>query len=292
MIDPGLRAKVALVTGANNPFGIGAAIAEALAAQGASVFITYLRSQPEEYGIDAAAAAKATTPGETFYRARNADAPDAVLGRLRAHAVRVGSAEIDLADPEAIPRLFDRVEEALGAVDILINNAAHSEPDDFISFAPARHDWAGRMRFPVDARSHDRHFAVNSRAVALLIAEYARRHVHRGADWGRVVTISTDGADCFPGEVSYGASKAALESYSRSAAKELARYGITVNIVAPGPIQTGWIPVEAEGPIVESIPLGRMGRPDDVADVVVFLVSEQARWVTGQRLFVGGGHRV
>jgi 3-oxoacyl-[acyl-carrier protein] reductase len=63
-------------------------------------------------------------------------------------------------------------------------------------------------------------------------------------------------------------------------------------VVAPGPIQTGWIPAEAEEPIVEDIPLGRMGRPDDVADVVVFLASEQARWVTGQRLFVGGGHRV
>ena len=91
--------------------------------------------------------------------------------------------------------------------------------------------------------------------------------------------------------MSYGASKAALESYSRSAAMELGRYGITVNVVAPGPIQTGWISPEAEQPIVEDIPLGRMGQPDDVADVVVFLASEQARWVTGQRLFVGG-HRV
>src|SRR5215203_6199141 len=116
MIDPGLRDKVVLVTGTNNPFGIGAAIARAFAAQSTSVFITYLRSLPEEYGFDAATAAKATTPGEEFYRARNADAPDAVLGRLRQHGVRVESSEIDLADPEAIPRLFDRVEETLGPV--------------------------------------------------------------------------------------------------------------------------------------------------------------------------------
>src|SRR5215210_3177231 len=126
MIDPGLRDRVVLVTGANNPFGIGAAIAEAFAAQGASLFITYLRSRPEAFGIEAAAAAEATTPGEEFYRARNADAPDTVLGRLREHAIRVGSAEIDLADPESIPELFDRVEKTLGPVDILINNAAHS----------------------------------------------------------------------------------------------------------------------------------------------------------------------
>ena len=292
MIDPGLQNKVVLVTGANNPFGIGAAIAEAFATQGAAIFITYWRSRPEAFGIDAATAADATTPGEPFYRARNAEAPDAVLGRLREQAVRVSSAEIDLAVPEVMPRLFDRVEETLGPVDILINNAAHSVPDSFSSLALSEEDWAGRTRAMVGARSHDRHFAVNSRAVALLMTEFARRHVHRGADWGRIVNISTDAANCFPGEVSYGASKAALESYSRSAAVELGQFGITVNVVAPGPIQTGWIPAEAEGPIVEDIPLGRMGRPDDVADVVVFLASEQARWVTGQRLFVGGGHRV
>ena len=124
------------------------------------------------------------------------------------------------------------------------------------------------------------------------MTEFARRHVARGARWGRIVNISTDGADAFPGEVSYGASKAALEAYSRSAAIELAEYGITVNIVAPGPIQTGWIPAEEAAAIEATIPLGRLGEPKDVADVVLFLASEQARWVTGQRLFVGGGHRV
>jgi 3-oxoacyl-[acyl-carrier protein] reductase len=92
--------------------------------------------------------------------------------------------------------------------------------------------------------------------------------------------------------VSYGASKAALEAFSRAAAVELGRYGITVNIVAPGPIQTGWIPAELEPQIAGETPLGRVGQPGDIADVVVFLASEQARWVTGQLLWVGGGHRV
>jgi 3-oxoacyl-[acyl-carrier protein] reductase len=292
MIDPGLQNKVVLVTGANNRFGIGAAIAEAFATQGAAVFMTYLRSQPEAFGIDAITAAAAAAPGEVFYRTRNAAAPDAVLDRLRAHTDRVESAEFDLSEPEAIPRLFDQAEKALGPVEILVNNAAHSVSDSFLPAPSSLVDWAGRIRSTVDAESHDRHFAVNSRAVALLMAEYARRHISRGAVWGRVVNVSTDGADCFPGEVSYGASKSALESYSRSAAVELGPYGITVNVVSPGPIQTGWIPDEAEESIVEKIPLGRLGRPDDVADVVVFLASEQARWVTGQRLYVGGGHRV
>ncbi len=90
--------------------------------------------------------------------------------------------------------------------------------------------------------------------------------------------------------MSYGASKHALESYSRSAARELGQYGITVNIVSPGPIQTGYITAELEKRLLPRIPLGRVGQPADVADVVVFLASEQARWVTGQKLYVGGGH--
>src|SRR5690242_19730721 len=91
---------------------------------------------------------------------------------------------------------------------------------------------------------------------------------------------------------SYGASKYALESYSRAAASELGRYGITVNIVAPGPIQTGYISAEVEQKLIPDIPLGRVGQPEDVADVIVFLASEQARWLTGQLLFVGGGHKM
>ncbi len=292
MIDPGLRDKVVLVTGANNPLGIGAAIAGAFAVQGAAVFITYLRQAPETFGLDPSAAETATIPGEAFYRAGNAAAPDAVLARLRAHGGRVAAMETDLADPAAIPRLFDQIEAVLGPVDVLTANAAHSESDSIAPLPPHTKDWAGRSRSVIDAESHDRHFAVNSRAVALLMAEYAGRHVERAATWGRIITISTEGTDSFPGEVSYGASKAALESYSRAAAVELGRYGITVNIVAPGPIQTGWIPADAEPPIAAETPLGRVGGPDDVADVVLFLASAQARWVTGQRLFVGGGHRV
>lgn len=110
--------------------------------------------------------------------------------------------------------------------------------------------------------------------------------------WGRVVNISTDGATTFPSEVSYGATKYALESLSRSAAHELADAGITVNIVAPGPTQTGWISADMLPGIDRETPLGRVGTPEDIADVVTFLVSTQAHWLTGQLLFVGGGHRM
>lgn len=123
-----------------------------------------------------------------------------------------------------------------------------------------------------------------------MMAEYAQRHVRRGSRWGRIINVSTDGASGFSGEVSYGASKHALESYSRAAASELGKYGITVNIVSLGPVQTGWITSELEKTEIAQIPLGRVGQPEDVADVIVFLASEQARWVTGQLIYVGGGH--
>lgn len=120
----------------------------------------------------------------------------------------------------------------------------------------------------------------------------AKRHVARGATWGRIINVSTDGSASFPGEVSYGASKYAIESYSRAAAGELGRFGITVNIVSPGPTDTGWITGAMVPDMERMAPLGRVGKPDDIADVVVFLASEQARWLTGQLLFVGGGHRM
>lgn len=122
------------------------------------------------------------------------------------------------------------------------------------------------------------------------MAEYARRHIEQQKKWGQIVNVSTDGASGFAGEVSYGASKHAPESYSRAAAYELGQYGITVNVVAPGPIQTGYLTSEMEAREMGKTPLGRIGRPDDVADVIVFLASEQARWATGQLIYVGGGH--
>jgi 3-oxoacyl-[acyl-carrier protein] reductase len=122
-----------------------------------------------------------------------------------------------------------------------------------------------------------------------MMAEFTRRHLKRGATWGRVINVSTDAADAHLGAVSYAATKHATESYSRSAAHELAKYGITINIVAPGPVQTGWLRPDQEAEIGRKTPLGRVGRPEDIADVIVFLATDEARWLTGQLLYVGGG---
>jgi 3-oxoacyl-[acyl-carrier protein] reductase len=133
---------------------------------------------------------------------------------------------------------------------------------------------------------------VNCRATGLMMAELARHHVAERRSWGRIVNLSTDGAPAFAGEVSYGATKYAVEALSRAAALELGALGITVNVVSPGPIQTGYITEGAMVRIAERTPLGRVGTPQDIADVVGFLCSDRARWLTGQVLYVGGGWRM
>lgn len=284
MIDTALKNKVALVTGVNNPYGIGAATAKAFAAEGVVVPVTYLRL-PANVNVS-------NTPGEDFYRSQNAKTADEVVTAIRDFGGKTEAWEIDLSDSAAIPYLFDRVEKAFGPVDVLVNNAALCEPDTFLPQSQLGQNDRAVDGFPmstITAESHDRHFGVNSRAVALMMAEYARRSIQRGAQWGRIINISTDGASGFNSEVSYGASKHALESYSRAAAKELGKYGITVNVVSLGPIQTGWITPEMERIISADTPLGRVGWPEDVSDVIVFLASEQARWLTGQLIYVGGG---
>ncbi len=292
MIDPGLKGKVVLITGANNPHGIGAGVARAFAAQGCRVFLHYFRQK------DAAATREeideAGKPGLSFYRAQLAKSADEVVAEIHGIGAEAFAWEGDLSDASTIPQMFEQTERLVGPVEILVNNAAYWEADTFV---PPRAElsnklvelWTDRPG-TITAAAIDRIFAVNTRAVALAMAEFARRHIARGAQWGRIVNVSTAGAERFPSEVSYGASKFALESYTRSAASELGKFGINVNAVSLGPVQTGWITQELEREILPTIPLGRVGKSDDVADVVVFLASNQARWLTGQRIYVGGGH--
>ena len=292
MIDTGLRGRVALVTGGNH--GVGAATARALSAQGVSVFVTYLRLPVEATDV-VSEASEASIPGQAFYRARQAMPADWVVARIREEGGRAEAMEADLADPSSVPRIFDEAEAMLGPVEVLVNNAAYCVPDTFVP--PGRlsaEDRApsGTAMQPISPEGHDRHFAVNTRAPALTMAEFARRHLERGARWGRVINVSTDGAYVFPGEVSYGASKLALEGYARSAAVEFGPLGITVNTVSLGAVQTGWISPEMEEEISAEYPLRRIGQPEDVADVIIFFASEQARWVTAQTLYVGGGHEM
>lgn len=294
MIDTKLKDKVVIVTGANH--GIGAATAIAFAKQEAKVFINYFRAAAEAYGcVTEEEASKANEPSRAYYYKMQTQSADKVVTAIGDLGGRCYAWEADLSEPENIPKLFDKAEENLGQVDILVNNAAYGKCDTFIPTSEYDENELFVGVFPVapiTAKSHDEHFAVNSRAVALMMEEYAKRYVTRKANWGRIINISSDGAYAHPSAISYGASKYATESYTRAAAVELGPYGITVNVISPGAVQTGWITSELEKQIEESYPLRRVGKPEDIANAIIFLASEQANWITGQVLYVGGGNRM
>jgi 3-oxoacyl-[acyl-carrier protein] reductase len=288
MIDPGLQGKVVLITGANH--GIGAATARAFAAVGAKVFLTAYRSPVDFSTQEMEAARQRGTGGALLYAAMQQQPVSAVVDAIRALGGIASGLEADLSELAHIPMLFNACEAALGPVDVLVNNHTYCVLE---TFDPARVTQAAE--FPVvmiSAGEIDAHFSVNARAYALLMSEYTRRYLRRGARQGRIINLSTDAAHAHEANVSYAASKHAIESYSRSAASELGKYGITVNVVAPGPVQTGYITPDQENDIAAGTPLGRVGKPEDIAGVIVFLASQQAHWLTGQLLYVGGGWRM
>ena len=265
-MDLGLKNKVAIVTGANNPQGIGAAVALALAGEGVKLVLTYKR-MAGTYDED-----KVDRDGTDRYnRARGGDAAE-VEQKLRSMGADCLVIEGDLTDERCVKEVFERATERFGKVDILVNNAADGANDDTIETLTA------------DTISYT--FDVNVRGSLLMTREFVKR---RG-DYGRIVNLSTDAAQVFAGQITYGASKAAVEALTRSIALEVGKYGITVNCVAPGPTQTGWIDDELERTVVPDIPLGTLIQPEDIADAIVFLVSERAAMITGQVIKVSGGH--
>ncbi|GAB3845086.1 3-oxoacyl-[acyl-carrier-protein] reductase [Micromonospora andamanensis] len=260
-----LTGRVALVTGANH--GIGAATAVALARLGTAVLVSYLRlDDPPNPGIP-----------DAYRRNRAADATG-VVERVRAVGGRVVPVEADLADPAVPARLFDVAERELGTVDILVNNASGWLAD---TFKPAAADRHGRTLRQVSAESFDAQFAVDARAGALLIAEFARRNVAARRGWGRVISLTSGGNDGFPEEVSYGAAKAALVNYTMAAARELAPFGITANAVHPPVTDTGWVSEEVRAAVDDDPHLLRVAEPEEVAEVIAFLAGERGRLVTG-----------
>ncbi len=233
---------------------------------------TYLRLKPEDYGVDSRMATCSVKYGEDHYRFKQTLSADAIVIQINELGGVAATYEMDLSRFSVINSLFDIVEDSLGPVDILVNNAAYCSPDTFKTTDELSRAVDGANMQTITPMSIEKHFAVNTHAPALLMAEYAQRFILRKATWGSVINISTDGASCFPTEISYGASKHALESYSRSFAVEMGPYGITCNTLSLGMVQTGWI------------------TPENVADAIIFLASDQARWITGQLLYIGGGH--
>jgi len=240
-----LAGKRALVTGGSR--GIGAAIALALADKGADVAITYERS---------------------------ADRAAEVVRAIERKGRKALAIQADSADPAAVKRSVDEAAQALGGLDILVNNAA-------IALYGAIAD--------VSVEQIDTLLDVNVRS-PLLASQAAIPYLQAG---GRVITIGSVGAERIVGDTGtvYFMTKSALHSFTRGLARELGSRDITVNLVQPGSTDTDMNPADGDFADFQRalIPLGRYGEPEDVAAAVAFLASPAARHITGTILTVDGG---
>ena len=255
MSEPKVR-PVVLVTGVGRTVGLGAAVALRLAEDGWDVATTHW-----------------TAYDDRMPWGRQPDGPPAVAAGIAERGARTVAVEADLSDVRAPAEVFDAVERDLGPVTALV--MCHCESVD-----------SGLLDTTVE--SFDRHYAVNVRASWLLLKEYGvrARPVHGR---GRVVALTSDHV---VGNLPYGATKGALDRLVIASARELAHLGMTANVVNPGPVDTGWMGDELRESIERQSPLGRGGRPQDTADLVSFLVSEQGGWVNGQLLSSDGGLHV
>ncbi len=239
--------RVALVTGGSR--GIGRAIAQLLATQGHRVALNYTTN---EVAANAAVEAIAAAGGSAI------------------------AVQADVGDPDSVTAMFATVDERLGSVEILINNAGITR-DALV------------LRMGVEA--WDEVIETNLRSV-YLVSKAALRGMLR-ARWGRIVSISSvSGVAGNPGQANYAASKAGIIGFTKSVAREVGSRGITVNAVAPGFIETDMTNAlgdEITTAVRERIALGRLGQPEEVAAAVGYLASDDASYVTGHTLVVDGG---
>jgi 3-oxoacyl-[acyl-carrier protein] reductase len=246
-----LQGKVAVVTGASK--GIGAAIAKAFAAQGASVVVNYASSKA---------------------------GADAVVAEIKSAGGKAVAVHGSVAKEAEVKRLFVEAHEAFGRLDILVNNAGVYQ--------------FGALEEVTEAEFH-RQFDTNVLGPILATREAVKLFPAEG---GSVINISSIASEKgLPGATIYGATKGALDQVTRIHAIELAPKKIRVNTIAPGGVETegthtaGIIGSDMEAQMIAGTPLGRLGLPDDIADVAVFLASDASRWITGDRIRVAGGFR-
>ena len=268
MINYGLKNRVALITGANNPQGIGATTALAFAREGAKVVLVYKKIfRPFDKN-------KTDKNGTDRYFEANAGNADIVESKLKEINADYIILESDISNEDDVKAIYSTVMERYGKIDILVNNAAEGDMDGLDTIEK------------ITPNVIDDTFAVNVRGSIMMTREMIN---HRG-DYGRIINLSTDASQVFAGQITFGASKATLEALTRSIALEVAKYGITVNCVAPGPTQTGWIDEDLEKAVLPIIPMNQLIEPEDIAETILFLASEQARMITGQVIKVSGGH--
>ena len=237
-----LQGESALVTGGSR--GIGRAIAERLAADGATVVINYARNEQLAHEVVKAIAAK------------------------RGKAISI---QADVSNPSEVRRLFSEAEKATGRLDIVVANAGVHIEKPLIENTEADYDYI---------------FDINTRGVFFTLQEAGRRV----RDGGRIVVVSIGGTKMhFANMPLYPGSKGAIEQFARSLSRELGPRNVTVNVLSPGFTDTDMMPEQYRAYGASLSPFNRVGAPEDVADVALFLASDAARWVTGENIQAGGG---
>ncbi|MFC3750085.1 SDR family oxidoreductase [Paenibacillus sp. GCM10012306] len=241
-----LSGKVAVVTGSSR--GIGRAIAEELARNGAKVVVNYSSSP-----------AKA----------------EEVVSAIKQNGGEAIAIQADVSSVAQLEKLFEETVKIFGALDILVNNAGVMMTKPLAA---------------VTEEDFDKQFGINVKGTFFAIQQ-AVKHMGQG---GRIINFSTSVAGVmFPTYSVYAGSKGAVEQFTRQLAKELGPMGVTINAVAPGPVNTELFTVGKSEEQIEGITkmnaFGRLGEPEDIAGAVVFLASDASRWVTGQTLRVNGG---
>jgi len=268
----GFAGKVAVVTGAGRMRSIGRPIAVALARAGCDVVVmTGTGRSPERYPVDERQAGWRDI--------------DSVADEVRAVGKRAVPVVSDVADLSAVASLADRVVEEFGRVDILVNNAGAARGDD---------------RTPVidlDPALWDKVLGVNLTGSFLMSKVFGKKMIDGGRG-GAIINISSIAGKRFdPNTAAYAASKAGIQALSACMAREVGRYGIRVNAVCPGVIDTYRLDDLGRGEVWHrfvrnNIPLGRAGTGQDIASAVLYLCSEEGSWVTGQAWNVDGGTMV
>jgi 3-oxoacyl-[acyl-carrier protein] reductase len=250
MVRYSFPGKVVLVTGSSR--GMGAAILEAFAAAGATCLVNYFADESGQNARDAEETSR----------------------RLRGHNVPVHVFEADVSKYESVVSLMKHISESLGGLDVLVNNAGILR-DRTIRKMTAE-EWHSVLQTNLDGV-----FYCSKQGAEVL------------RDNGRIVNIaSISGVVGFHGQANYAAAKAGVIALTKVMSKEVARRGITVNAVAPGVIRTSMLDglkAEVLAEYEKQIPVGRLGRPEDVANAVLFLASEESSYITGQTLPITGG---